>query len=199
MWPRLREQLAIELGLIREKRWRYASHMTVVLLIGLAILVGQWEMSEAELPAVRPDHWLTISWSRGGAPRWVDNGSLIKAPVPHWSEFVRERRDLREWDHSDLENKVASLSQETDFFVSLDGGPSDDPYTLAGLWHTLLKARMSEVPTAVFMGGTANGTHLAVVKRALAPTDFVRLWSGGKGLEVGGEDAGGAVGGHRLD
>jgi murein DD-endopeptidase MepM/ murein hydrolase activator NlpD len=83
MWPRLREQLAIELGLIRERRWGYASHMTLVLLIGLAILVSQREMPEAKLSAVRPDHWLTISWPRKGAPEWVDNGSLIKAPVPH--------------------------------------------------------------------------------------------------------------------
>jgi hypothetical protein len=124
---------------------------------------------------------------------------IIKSPVPHWSEFVSERQDLGGLDRRDLENKVASLSQETDFFVSLDGGPSDDPYTLASLWHALLKARMSEVPTAVFMGGAANGTHLAVIKRALGPTDFVRLWSGGKELEVLAEDAGGAIGGHRLD
>ncbi len=94
IWPRLREQLAIELGLIKEKRWHYASHMTVVLLIGLAILVGQWERPEAERPAVRPDHWLTISWSRGGAPKWVDNGSLIKAPVPHTTIPERPRLEV---------------------------------------------------------------------------------------------------------
>jgi murein DD-endopeptidase MepM/ murein hydrolase activator NlpD len=94
MWPRLREQLAIELGLLKEKRWRYASHMAVVLFIGLAILVGQWEMPEAELPAVRPDHWLTISWPRRGAPKWVDNGSLIKAPVPHTTIPERPRLEV---------------------------------------------------------------------------------------------------------
>ena len=131
--------------------------------------------------------------------QFEDEVQIIKPPVPHWSEFVSERQDLGGLDRRELENKVASLSQETDFFVSLDGGPSDDPYTLASLWHALLKVRMSEVPTAIFMGGAANGTHLAVVKRALAPTDFVRLWSRGKELEVLAEDAGGAVGGHRLD
>jgi murein DD-endopeptidase MepM/ murein hydrolase activator NlpD len=73
---------------------RYASHMTVVLLIGLAILVGQWKMPEAKLSAARPDHWLTISWSRGGAPQWADNGSLIKAPVPHTTIPERPRLEV---------------------------------------------------------------------------------------------------------
>jgi len=86
--------LVIELGLIREKRWRYASHMSVVLLISLAILVGQWEMHEAKLSAVRPDHWLTISWPRRDAPKWVDNGSLIKAPVPHTTIPERPRLEV---------------------------------------------------------------------------------------------------------
>jgi murein DD-endopeptidase MepM/ murein hydrolase activator NlpD len=94
MWPWLREQLAIKLESIGEERWRYASHITVVLLIGLAILVGHWEISEAELPAARPDHWLTISWSRGGAPQRVDNGSLIKAPVPHTTIPERPRLEV---------------------------------------------------------------------------------------------------------
>ena len=98
--PWLREQLAIELELLRKKQsgglfpWRYASHLTVVLLIGLAILVGQWEVPEAEPPAVRPDYRLTISWPRGGAPEWVDNGSLIKAPVPHTTIPERPRLEV---------------------------------------------------------------------------------------------------------
>ena len=94
MWPRLREQLAIELGLIREERWRYTSHMIVVLLIGLAILVGQREMPQAELLAVGPDHWPTVSWPREGVPRWEDNGSLIKAPVPHTTIPERPRLEV---------------------------------------------------------------------------------------------------------
>jgi murein DD-endopeptidase MepM/ murein hydrolase activator NlpD len=100
MWPGLREQLAIALGLIRENRsgelfpWRNVSHMAVVLLIGLAILVGQWEIPEAKLPSVRPDHWLTSSWPRGGAPQSVDNGSLIKAAVPHTTIPERPRLEV---------------------------------------------------------------------------------------------------------
>jgi hypothetical protein len=61
-----------------------------------------------------------------------------------------------------------------------------------------MKSQISEVPSTVFMGGSSAGTFLAIFMRALAPVDFVRLWSGGTVPEAG-DDGLGAVGGHRLE
>jgi type VI secretion system protein VasJ len=117
-----------------------------------------------------------------------DGVHVIKPPHPSWTGFISRKESMEVaaslsdnrascWEPAGLENEVASLSQKADLFVSLDSEPFGDPQTLAGLWHSFLKARISEVPNAVFMGGAPEETHLAVFRRALVPTDFVRLWS----------------------
>jgi type VI secretion system protein VasJ len=163
-----------------------------LLIMGTGFLEG-WE-----------DHWDLLpfacekTWSRMeylATKRFMDFKHLedevrvISQPRPLWSDFVSQRGSLKmsSWNPRDLENKAASLSRETDFFVPLVGGPSNDHLAVAGLWHFFLKAHTAPVPNAVFMGGFPDETYLAVFKRALAPSDFVRLWSEpGKRLEVGG-------------
>jgi type VI secretion system protein VasJ len=108
-----------------------------------------------------------------------DGVRIIKPPHPQWSEFVSQRGNVNasSWNPRDLENKAVGLSTETDFFVPLEGGPSDDHLAVAGLWHFFLKANNMTAPNAVFMGGVPDEAYLAVFKRPLMPTDFVRLWS----------------------
>jgi type VI secretion system protein VasJ len=143
------------------------------------------------------DHWDLLpfacekTWSRIeylSAKRFIDFKQLeeevriIKRPYPQWSEFVSQRRSLGESSPTShnpraVENKAASLSAETDFFVPLDDGPSNDHLAVAGLWHFFLKAHARAVPNAVFMGGVPDEAYLAVFKRPLMPADFVQLWS----------------------
>ena len=107
-----------------------------------------------------------------------DEVRMIRPPYPNWSEYVSKRTNLTasSWDPVDAQSKASSLSDEEEFFVALDGGATNDPFALLGLWHSVLKARVRSVPNAVFIGGALDETHLAVFRRPLAPTDFVRLW-----------------------
>ena len=147
--------------------------------------------------------------------QFEDEVQIIRPPIAEWAALRSENwspggsssatnGDLLQGDRVDMESRVTDLSENKEFFVSLDRGPTDrsqtDPQALTGSWHSLLKNSNGEAPNAVFMGGTSRGTYLAVFRRALAPADFVLLWSGiGGALEVEGKDPGGAVGGHRLE
>jgi len=170
-----------------------------LLIMGTGPLEG-WEDQWDLLPFACEKTWSQMEYLSAKRftdfEQFEDEVQIVRPPHPEWPEFRSVSRDLWEsssatqnnvlsWDPRQLEDRVSVMSKKTDFFVPLDGGPSDDPHTLAGLWHALLKVRISDVPNAVFMGGASDGTYLAVFKRALAPTDFVRLWSGaGKKLEA---------------
>jgi len=163
-----------------------------LLVMGIGLLEG-WEDQWDLLPFACEKTWCQMEQlsAKGSA----DFGGLedqVKAlvpPYPVWLEFMSQKGGLpgtlldSENEGSsrsikELENRLATVSQGKDFFAPLDGRLADDPQTLAALWHGLVKARMGDIPSAVFMGGTPDRARLAVFKRALAPTDFVRLWSG---------------------
>ncbi len=173
-----------------------------LLIMGTGPLAGwgdEWDL----LPFACEKTWSQMEYL--SAKRFADfrhfegEVKIIRQPYPEWSEFRSEKEGLEEGDRRDLESRALSLLHETDLFVLLAEGTTHNSHSQTCLWHSLLKARNRDVPNAVFVGGGSKGTYLAVFMRALAPADFVRLWSGGKELEVGGEDAGGDVGGHRLD
>jgi type VI secretion system protein VasJ len=112
---------------------------------------------------------------------------IIKPPSSRWSEFNDQRARLSASGSSfhggpaphssEVEEKISRLSNKAEFLVPLEHGPSGDAFGLAILWHSLLKARLSGTPNAIFMGGVPERTYLAVFKRSLIPADFVRLWS----------------------
>ena len=169
-----------------------------LLIMGTGPLKG-WEENWDLLPNVCGGAWGQMEYL--SAKRFSDfeqfesEVRLIKPPGAGWSELPSSDSGAGlTWDDRDVEKMVTRLSQDKILFIPLDS----DPSTLAGLWHSLMKSRISEVPSTVFMGGSSGGTFLAIFMRALAPVDFVRLWSGGKIPEADGNDGLGAVGGHRL-
>lgn len=112
--------------------------------------------------------------------QFEDEVRIIRPPYPGWSELISQRggsQRASSRNPEEMESIASSLPDKPEFFVPLDGEPSSDPFALAGLWHAFLKARNRTVPNAVFMGGAHDRTYLAVFRRALASTDFVRLWS----------------------
>ncbi len=108
-----------------------------------------------------------------------DDVRIIKPPSPNWSEFndQKARSSLLARDSREISETIDRLSKKTEFLVPFEHGPSGDVFSLAILWHSLLKARLAGAPNAIFMGGVPERTYLAVFKRSLVPTDFVRLWS----------------------
>ncbi|MCJ7495951.1 MAG: hypothetical protein MUP68_17230, partial [Deltaproteobacteria bacterium] len=76
----------------------------------------------------------------------------------------------------DLGSQVSKLTGEKEFFIKLDQEPIDQS-TWISFWHFLFKKKGEVIPNALFMGGTLAKAFLAVFKRPLMPSDFVRLWS----------------------
>lgn len=120
--------------------------------------------------------------------QFEDEVRIIKPPSPGWPEFNAQRQSSSvpvvsshngglAWDSREIEEKVGRLSQKEAFLVPFDNGLSGDVFVLAILWHSLLKDRLGSTPNAIFMGGVPERTYLALFKRSLVPTDFVRLWS----------------------
>ena len=155
----------------------------LLLIVGTGPLEG-WQDQWNLLPIACEKTWRHIehlSTKRfSDLKQLADEVRIIQPPYPHWSDFVSQRGDLEmsSWNSGALESKGASLSTERELFVPLEGGPSNDHVAAADLWHSFLKARAKVIPNAVFMGGVADESYLAVFKRPLVPSDFVLLWSG---------------------
>ncbi len=158
-----------------------------LLVMGTGLLQG-WEDHWDLLPFAFERTWSQMEYL--STKRFTDFRQIedevrsIKPPSPNWSEFTDQRQfegsdsnGGRSGDLRSMENRVSDLGEKTEFSIPLDSEPSGDPFVLAGLWHFLLKTRFREVPNAVFMGGVPEEACLAVFRRPLIPSDFVRLWT----------------------
>jgi len=151
-----------------------------LLIMGTGSLRG-WENQWNLLPYACEKTWNQMEYISAkrfnGLKEFEDEIRTLRPPAPNWPEFVSERQDFEGLENDDLQKRISGVKKESEFIVSLDGEPSGDPQIMTCLWHYMLKYHGSVIPNAVFMGGAFDGTKLAVFKRALAPADFVRLWS----------------------
>ena len=161
-----------------------------LLIMGTGPLQG-WEDQWDLLPFACEKTWSQMEYL--SAKKFADLRELedqvrtVEPPYPNWPEFMSERRDLGHGSSplnrasssnpTVLEKRIADLSKKPLFFVPLDDGPLDDPFTLAALCHLSLRGSVASPPNVVFLGGTPHETYLAVFKRPLMPDDFVWLWS----------------------
>ena len=179
-----------------------------LLLMGTGSLKG-WEANWDLLPDICVGIWSQMEYL--SAKRFSDFEQFeseirhMKPPEAGWSEIRTKAGELadgsfenrRTLADGEVGEMVTRLSQDRTLFIPLDSGSSSDPHTMAGFWHSMMKSEISDPPSTVFMGGSSEGTFLAIFTRALTPVDFVRLWSGGKVPETS-EDGLGVVGGHRF-
>lgn len=119
---------------------------------------------------------------------------IIRPPRPFWTESPELTDEVngpppeeegRTAEHAAaFEKEVMALINRSDIFVPID--PLGDGLGLIQLCHRILKMHVSELLTAVFMGGTAVHTYVAFFRRALAVKDFLRIWSvcSGEGIEM---------------
>jgi len=112
----------------------------------------------------------------------------IRSPAAEWSAFRAERDGLGGrlapsagappgGVLEELKRRAAQLARETEVHVSLDEGTALDQFTLASLWHSLIRETGGQAPHVVFMGGSQEGSFLLLFRRALMPTDFAQLWT----------------------
>jgi len=112
----------------------------------------------------------------------------IRSPAPQWPAFRTERDGLGDRLApaagappgavlEGLKRRAAELARETEVHLSLDEGTALDQFTLASLWHSLIRETGGQAPHVAFMGGSQEGSFLLLFRRALVPTDFVHLWT----------------------
>ena len=102
----------------------------------------------------------------------------VKAPSTDWRDFEEKRKEFEEISREVLDmlnERIHGLS-EAEPVLCIDG-QSYRPFDLIHACHRLLRAESKEPPNAVFMGGTVLHTYLAVFRKALTESDFIRLWS----------------------
>jgi len=67
--------------------------------------------------------------------------------------------------------------KSSDCLIALNNHFLSEPLKITETYHALLKDRLPIVPNTVFMGGVPETTRIGIFGRALAPEDFVKLWS----------------------
>jgi len=113
----------------------------------------------------------------------------IRSPAANWSAFRAERDGLGDrlapapgaapgGVLEELRRRATQFARKAEVHVSLDEGAAPDQFTLASLWHVLIRETGSrEAPHVVFMGGNQEGSFLLLFRRALMSTDFVQMWT----------------------
>lgn len=161
------------------------------LSIGIGTLPG-WENQWDLLPCALEDIWGQIEYLAAKRLKDVEDMKeglrLLKAPDTRWSEWKMSKSEaqrcgmfgegnVRSALTRELESGTGRLKEQGDLFVELGAKAFQEQSALINLWHFGLKSKLGGVPNAVFVGGGPARTYLAVFTRALAPEDFVRLWS----------------------
>ena len=177
-------------GLLRDSR--DGAGRAYPLLILLNGSLGRWKEHWDLLPFACERAWSQMEQATvknyDSLRGMEDELQRIQPPFPLWAEFAKDKEALcgiqtgSESERfreavADMEQQVQSLGNATELYVPLQQWLSIDPMAVVGCWHSLLRAQQSTVPNVVFMGGTPTDVSLAVYKRPLTVSDFVRLWS----------------------
>ncbi|MDH4264795.1 MAG: TagF domain-containing protein [Deltaproteobacteria bacterium] len=145
-----------------------------ILIMGLGPLNG-WEEVWDLLPSACEITWNQMEYLSTrifkGLKQLEEEVQNIQLPSSGWEELAGKRGDFEE-----LERQVLHRKEEKEFFIHLDQEPLD-PSAWIRFWHFHFKKKGEGIPNALFMGGTLAKAFLAVFKRPLVASDFVRLWS----------------------
>ena len=180
-WARGHKKGGLSCGVIRDSSDSIGRPFPLMIM-GSGPLKG-WEEQWDLLPKVCEETWGQMEYMAarrfGGFEQFEKDLRLIKPPSAKWSEIRSGTggASAPSCNDMDVEKMTATLLHDKALVIRLAGGASADPNELARAWHCLLKARVSDVPSSVFMGGSSAGTSMAVFSRALVTTDFMRLWS----------------------
>ena len=161
-----------------------------ILIMGIGPLNG-WEEYWDLLPLACETTWNQMEYLSTrmfkGLKQLGEDVQNIQPPSTDWEEIAGRRKNFKDGEATsaspqstrsfgDLESQVSKLTGGKEFFIKLDQEPID-PSTWISFWHFLFKKKGEVIPNALFMGGTLAKAFLAVFKRPLMPSDFVRLWS----------------------
>ena len=161
------------------------------LSIGIGPLPG-WEDRWDLLPWALEDLWGGFEYFAAKRHKDVeavkDGLQRLRPPHVRWSEWEMSENatrrggafgegDVRDDVIREMESGTVRLREQGDLFVKLEAKTFQDQSARINLWHFRLRSKLGALPNAVFVGGGPDQAYLAVFTRALAPADFVRLWS----------------------
>lgn len=160
-------------------------------IMGSGPLEG-WEERWALLPLAGEQTWCQMEYLATNTfekLKKLDEGlRTLRNPTAAWDELAAQRVGLNRLgsprdpyasflDLPELERLAASHGGKGELHISLDRGPVNDKIILVSLWHQLTAGAAKGVPNALFMGGGLERSFMALYRRALAPGDFLQLWS----------------------
>jgi type VI secretion system protein VasJ len=163
-----------------------------LLLVGTGVL-DRWEAHWDLLPFAFESTWGHLEYIAAKRLQSVEDLTseldFCKAPEPDWTRFMKERQLSSErggypenpppLDIHNIEKGMLSLEKNAEVVWPLDSAGGGTSPSIVKAWHYFLKARFGEIPHTVFLGGFPNRDHIAVFRRPLNATDFIRLWSPG--------------------
>lgn len=97
----------------------------------------------------------------------------IPSPLPEWPSFETGRKE------PEISDEVSAFSsrENSEGLFELRMNPEVNPLTRAIQLLDRIRSQIEEVPNAVFLGGTLERTFMAIFRRPLQTSDFIRLWS----------------------
>ena len=153
------------------------------------LLLGEGELEDWRegwdfLPLVLAESWKRMAQitARDFESLSAMRGALasLPAPIRAWADIRKAQVPPTEASFNEPGPTVGSLYERVRLFLDdpnlsmrvIVNGPAGSVRPPGG------SARQSEVPQAVFMGGTGPEESLQVFFRPLAPADFVKMWTG---------------------
>ncbi len=159
-----------------------------LMILGMGQLAG-WQANWHLLPFACERTWNRMETISARSHRDLkhleEDVGRIQPPEPEWRSLEQSGRPAVASGASDpgdapgfsVQPAIDALSKEGELFLLIRENPHADCFTLMQLWHSLIKKNTADIPKAVFMGGNAMSTVLAVFRRPLQTQDFVRIWT----------------------
>jgi type VI secretion system protein VasJ len=149
-----------------------------------------WQRHLSLLPFALEKTWIQMEYL--ATKRYIDFTQLendirrLPAPAGQWSALQEEAQQRRETWHlvcnpqnEVMRKSIGNHAAEPEFLTPLDTTACVDVITTAGLCFSMLAELDGVLPNAAFLGGILTATYLAVYRRPLIVSDFIRLWSVG--------------------
>lgn len=163
-------------GVVRDSSDRIGRPFPI-LIVGEGQLKG-WEKKWTLLPTMLAKTWTRME--RIAASRYEELQALaydLQQLIPPRLEEALEPGALDEGTRSaHLGTCQAELQQTGRSMIPLNNGADADVDMLAARWHAYLTVCCTEIPRAVFLGGSARTSYLTVIRQPLSTGDFIRMW-----------------------
>ncbi len=184
-WAKTPNNEILILGLIRDS-CDSIGRPYPLLIMGVGSLAGwvkQWDL----LPHACEQTWAQMEYiaakNYSDTKKFGDELTGVSGPKTDWNSFRQDSpvgeslEQIGSSTLSEIKHLMYNYLNSGELMAELKQGLVKDLFSLVCLWHFVLKEKNTSPPNAVFMGGIPGRNFLAIYGRALAPKDFVNLWS----------------------